>query len=92
MNVVGKSLAATIEERLAVLEPRSIELTDDSAKHSGHAGAAQGGSHFSLTIVSDRFAGLSTVQRHRKVYEALGFLMKREVHALAIRALAPDEL
>jgi BolA protein len=86
------SLAATIEERLAVLAPRSLELVDESAKHVGHEGASGGGGHFSLTIVSDRFAGLTTIQRHRLVYEALGPLMQREIHALALRAMTPDEL
>jgi BolA family transcriptional regulator, general stress-responsive regulator len=86
------NLVQTIQQRLAVLEPRSLELVDDSAKHIGHEGASRGGKHFSLTIVSDRFAGMSTVQRHRQIYEALGPLMHREIHALAIRALTPDEL
>lgn len=84
-------LTATMEQRLAALDPQRMEITDDSAQHVGHA-EARGGGHFSLTIVSPRFAGLSTVQRHRAVYQALGPLMQNEIHALAIRALAPDEL
>jgi BolA protein len=86
------TLAAAIEQRLAALDPQWMELTDDSSQHVGHEASSRGGGHFSLTIVSPRFAGLSTVQRHRAVYQALGALMQREVHALAIRALAPDEL
>ncbi len=86
------NLSAAIEQRLAALEPRSVELTDESGLHVGHEGAKGGGSHFRLTIVSARFAGLTQVQRHRKVYEALGPLMHKEIHALAIRALTPDEL
>jgi BolA family transcriptional regulator, general stress-responsive regulator len=86
------NLAASIEQRLAVLEPRSLELVDESAHHIGHEGASGGGGHFSLTIVSDRFAGMTTIQRHRHVYQALGPLMQREIHALAIRALTPDEI
>jgi len=85
-------LSAAIRERLAALEPQSIELFDESGRHVGHPGAAAGGSHFRLVIVSPRFAGLTNIERHRMVYEALGTLMHREVHALAIRALAPDEL
>ena len=58
----------------------------------GHAGAMSGGGHYQLTIVSPAFAGVSRITRHRMVYDALGDLMQREVHALAIEAFAPDEL
>lgn len=86
------SLAASIRERLAVLAPESIELTDDSGQHVGHEGARDGGSHFSLVIVSPRFAGMKTLARHRLVYDAMGPLMQGRIHALAIRAMTPDEL
>ena len=85
-------LSADIRERLASLEPQSIHLLDESGRHVGHAGAAAGGSHFQLVIVSPRFAGLDKLARHRLIYAALGTLMQREIHALAIQALAPDEL
>ena len=85
-------LSERIRERLASLEPQSVELLDESGRHVGHAGAAAGGSHFRLRVVSPRFAGLDPVRRHRLVYAALGPLMQREIHALAIQALAPDEL
>lgn len=83
---------AEIRERLAALEPVSVELLDESGRHAGHAGAAAGGGHFRLVIVSPRFAGRDKLSRHRMVYDALGTLMRREIHALAIQALAPDEL
>jgi BolA protein len=86
------TLTETIRERLSALDPKSVELLDESGRHVGHAGAAAGGSHFKLVIVSPRFAGLDTLQRHRMIYAALGPLMQREIHALAIQALAPDEL
>jgi BolA family transcriptional regulator, general stress-responsive regulator len=85
-------LSAAIRERLAPLEPVSVELLDESGRHIGHAGAAAGGGHFRLLIVSPRFAGRDKLSRHRMVYAALGTLMQREIHALAIQALAPDEL
>ncbi len=85
-------LSARIRERLSALDPRSVELLDESGRHVGHAGAAAGGSHFRLIIVSPRFAGLDKLERHRMIYAALGPLMHREIHALAIQALAPDEL
>ncbi|HQT00899.1 MAG: BolA family transcriptional regulator [Hydrogenophilales bacterium 16-64-46] len=84
--------ADRIRERLAALEPESYTLEDDSAAHRGHAGAASGGGHFSLTIVSPKFRTLSTLARHRLVYEAMGELMQRDIHALSISALTPEEL
>lgn len=86
------SVAARIRERLAALEPLELELVDESAQHAGHAGARPGGNtHWRLTIVSTRFAGQSTVARHRMVYQALGELMQNPIHALAINARAPEE-
>lgn len=73
------------------LKPQSLEVHDESADHIGHAGALSGGGHFAVTIVADAFAGKNPVQRHRLVYEALAGL-QREIHALRIRALTPDEL
>lgn len=81
-----------IEERLrAALRPQRLEIKDESAKHAGHAGARDGGGHFDVTIVSAEFAGKSLLQRHRLVYDALGEKMRRDIHALSIHALTPDE-
>ncbi|GLR14528.1 BolA family protein [Chitinimonas viridis] len=80
-----------IREKLAVLNPQLLDLRDDSAKHAGHAGAASGGGHYRLQIVSERFVGLTSVARHRLVYETLGEMMRREIHALAIEARTPGE-
>lgn len=85
------SVADAMREKLAALDPVSIEIIDDSAKHAGHAGARSGGGHFRLIIVSPRFAGCRTMERHRLVYDALGPLMKREIHALSITARTPEE-
>jgi BolA protein len=81
-------IAATLREAFA---PERLEVVDDSARHAGHAGARAGGGHFQVLIVSERFRGLSRLERHRAVYDALGEAMKAEVHALALRALAPGE-
>ena len=86
------NLLQAIEARLAALEPSSVELLDESGQHLGHAGWKPGGSHFRLTIVSARFSGKDRLSRHRMVYDALGPLMHNDIHALAIHALAPDEL
>ena len=85
-------MAQTIRERLAVLEPLAVDLVDESAQHAGHAGARPGGNtHWRLAIVSARFAGRATVERHRMVYQALGELMHDPIHALAISARSPEE-
>lgn len=81
-----------IRERLnAALAPQHLEVTDESYKHAGHAGARSGGGHFIVTIVTDAFAGKNLVQRHRMVYEALGDAMRTDIHALSIKALTSDE-
>lgn len=85
--------AERIRERLsAALAPSLLELADESALHAGHAGAATGGSHFRLKIVSERFEGLKLVMRHRLVYDSVHDMMHTEIHALAITALAPSEV
>ncbi len=76
----------------AALAPSVCELVDESALHAGHAGAASGGSHFRLRIVSEQFEGRKLVMRHRLVYDAVHDMMRTEIHALAITALAPSEL
>ena len=74
------------------LAPAVLELADESALHAGHAGAASGGGHYRLRIVSEKFEGLKLVMRHRLVYDAVHTMMHTEIHALAITALAPSEL
>jgi BolA family transcriptional regulator, general stress-responsive regulator len=86
------SVVASIEQRLAGLEPDLLEIYDESAEHAGHAGAQSGGGHYQVLIVSRRFLGQSRVTRHRMVYEALGGMMQQQIHAVAITALTPEEL
>lgn len=82
-----------IKERLnAVLRPDDLQVGDDSHMHAGHEGAKGGGGHYSVTIVSPVFAGLSTLERHRMIYDALADIMQTEIHALSIQAHSPDEL
>jgi BolA protein len=80
-----------IEHRLRErLQAPRVEVADDSALHAGHEGAASGG-HYTVTVVSPKFRGLNPIQRHRLIYETLGELMQTDIHALSIRAFAPDE-
>ncbi len=72
-------------------QPELIEIIDDSAAHAGHAGAKQGGGHYNVTIVAKAFEGKTLVQRHQLIYQALGDLMKTDIHALGINALTPSE-
>ncbi len=88
----GSERIALIRERLqTVLSPVHLDITDDSHKHAGHAGAQSGGGHFNVTLVADIFTGQGLLQRHRMVYDALGTAMKNEIHALSIKAYTPQE-
>lgn len=73
-------------------EPESLEIEDDSARHAGHEGARGGLGHFNVSIVSARFNGMKMLARHRAVYAALDDMMKTDIHALSIEAIASDEL
>jgi BolA protein len=84
----AERLTQRLRERLA---PDELEVIDDSHLHAGHAGAADGRGHFTVIVVSPRFAGLNTVKRHRLVYESVGDMMITDIHALSIQALAPGE-
>jgi BolA protein len=81
-------LQARLEQALC---PVQLEIIDESYKHIGHAGARSGGGHYKVTVVSNQFSGCSPLKRHRLVYQALGDLMRTEIHALSIRALTPEE-
>ncbi len=74
------------EKLTAALQPDSLEVIDDSARHAGHAGASTGLGHFIVKISSNKFAGKSVLQQHRMVYQALGKMMETDIHALNIKA------
>ncbi|MEO1894758.1 MAG: BolA family protein [Methylococcales bacterium] len=81
-----------IELRLTTaLTPVHLNVTDNSSAHAGHAGVQSGGGHYHVVVVAEVFAGKSLVQRHQLVYQALGDLMKQEIHALGIDASTPQE-
>lgn len=75
----------------ACLEPVECVVDDESHLHAGHAGAASGGGHYRLRLVSPRFDGLGKLARHRLVYDCLREMMQQEIHALAMTLLTPDE-
>ena len=81
-----------LRERIsAALQPASLVIEDESHQHAGHAEAKSGRGHFRVKIISELFTGLRPLQRHRLVYDAIGELMKTEVHALSIDARTPEE-
>jgi len=97
MSITANPSPETRMERIrarieAALTPLECVLEDDSAAHRGHAGAASGGGHYNVRIISSRFEGLRLVMRHRLVYDSVHDMMHNEIHALAIVALAPSEV
>jgi BolA protein len=85
-------VARSVHEILqAHLRPEHLEIHDQSAQHAGHLGAAEGGAHLSVVIVSTAFAGRDRLERHRMVYEALAGLVGGPIHALALKARTPEE-
>ena len=81
-----------IRDRLTnQLHPTELDIVDESHLHAGHAGAASGAGHFSVSITSDEFNDKSLIERHRMVYQAVDDLMRTEIHALSINANATDE-
>jgi BolA family transcriptional regulator, general stress-responsive regulator len=86
-------VAAEITRRLeTALAPTRLVVTDDSEKHRGHAGHdVRGESHFTVDVTAAAFDGLNRVARQRLVNQALAELLVERVHALAIKARAPNE-
>lgn len=87
---MSESRLRLIRSRLeTAFEPEQLELVDESHRHRGHAGAADGRGHFKVRIVSNRFRHIRPLQRQRMVFEALGDLMQTDIHALSISAQPP---
>ncbi len=87
------SMEEVIREKLTeAFSPQSLDVVNDSHRHAGHAGSpGTGESHFRVTIISEKFSDLSRVERHRLVNEALASELSGAIHALAIKALAPED-
>ncbi|WP_040308674.1 BolA family protein [Asticcacaulis biprosthecium] len=89
MGSVADRIRSKLEQAFT---PQRLEILDDSAKHSGHMGAREGGeSHFSVVIVSNRFEGLGRVARQRLVNAELAEELAGPVHALALKTLTLSE-
>ncbi len=93
MTQVGSERIARMRAQLtAALTPDELEIIDDSHLHAGHTGARDGRGHYTVRITASGFSGLRPLQRHQLVYKALAEMMQTDIHALAIVALAPNEL
>ena len=89
MGIVADRIRSKLERAFS---PQRLEILDDSAKHSGHEGAREGGeSHFSVLIVADAFEGLNRVARQRRVNAELADELAGPVHALSLQTLTPGE-
>lgn len=83
MNITAHQLQTQLH---STLQPFFLTVEDESASHSGHAGSdgSGQGTHFRVRIGSQAFLGLSRVDRHRLVYDALQQFVDQGLHALAI--------
>ena len=91
-NALMKSAEMVRERLYQDLAADFVEVEDQSHLHAGHSGAAAGGRHFEVVVVSKAFEGLATLARHRLVYQAMGDAMAQDIHALSIKAYAPGEV
>lgn len=76
---------------VAAFHPDVLTVRDDSHRHAGHEGARDGRGHFHVHVVSDAFAGMAPLARHRAVYAALGDMMQTDIHALSMQAQSVSE-
>jgi BolA protein len=89
---MGRVTQAIRDKLTAAFQPDRLEVIDDSARHAGHAGSREGGeSHFNVVIVAEAFKGQGRIQRQRAIYSALSEELAGPVHALSVKAFAPDE-
>jgi len=81
MTQTARRIVEILERELEA----EVEMTDESHKHATHVGAKGGGGHYVVVVRSRKFAGLAPLARQRLVYQALGSMMDREIHALSMR-------
>ncbi len=92
-NTSENTTAIEIEMRSRLENAMALthfEVKDFTGRHLNHK-QHDGGFHLEAIIVSFDFEGDNLVQRHRKVYEAMGELMKHEIHALSMKTHTPAE-
>ena len=87
------SVEQTIREKLTgAFSPEKLDVRNDSHRHAGHdSSPGTGMSHFHITIISAKFEGVSRIERHRLVNQALSTELAGPVHALSIKAMTVEE-
>ena len=89
MTTVAETMRQKLTEALA---PTHLVIIDESRRHAGHAGARpEGETHFRIEIVSEKFAGLSRIERQRLVHQVLATELAGRVHALSLATRTPQE-
>ena len=89
--------ADSIQRKLAsAFAPSTLQVTDESHRHAGHAGAVRpdggiGETHFHVRMVTDAFEGVSRVERQRRVHAVLVEELQSTVHALSLKLQTPAE-
>lgn len=87
-GAMAQEIERLLEQRFS---PTRLEVINDSAAHSGHAGDdGSGESHFTIVIETQEFAAMNRLARQRAVIAALGDIVGERVHAVAIKASAPE--
>ena len=84
---IKKEIKKRLEKKLDLIH---FEIKDFTGRHLNHK-LHEGGFHLETTIVSDNFTGKTLIERHRLVYDAMGELMKHEIHALSMKTLTREE-
>ena len=84
---IKKEIKRRLEKKLDLIH---FEIKDFTGRHLNHK-LHEGGFHLETTIVSDNFIDKTLIERHRLVYDAMGELMKHEIHALSMKTLTRDE-
>ena len=74
----------------ASFKPIELIIKNQSHLHKNHDEYREN-SHFSVTIVSKYFEGISRINRHKMVYNSLRDLFRKNIHALKIKAMTPQE-
>ena len=91
MSINQQRIALFEKDLQDAFEIDRLVIEDESHLHAGHAGAASGGGHFKLTIVTPAFKGVNLVGRHRAIYSALNKYIPKDIHALTILAYDSEE-
>ena len=84
---IKREIKKRLEEKLDLIH---FEIKDFTGRHLNHK-LHDGGFHLETTIVSDDFTDKTLIERHRVVYDAMGELMKHEIHALSMKTLTREE-